>query len=363
MGIDNRTLTLSDWPARHDPTGTNVWTCPRYTDYNTWQDRGIRGYNFDQCSQFSGWRGCLWQYGQLSVVGTGSQKFMRLYNPWTQDQASGRYLDTRNRMILVKMWYENTAGELPGGGTYDPNTFVGNPVWRIMYTGAGAPTGLPPASGDYWTPWANVYFYASDDGQKFYIGNNTGAEVNIAMSLWLFENTNDGYADKRIMTQNLYQSPPASFFNARQDYAVNQLHASGSTLVPVNTFEGGAVYYGQWTYNNAAATRVDASRNWRERILESYWQEVGNVNQLPTGANYDPDNAGTAAWNLWSTEGGTAPAAPWGTVFRWDPRANVHVYAANAAGGGLAAGDFAVYNNTGGAIYGMLWTLQSENVA
>lgn len=367
MGIDNRTRSFGDWPTTQQDPAANTYNCPLYTDINDWQDTGTRGYNLDQCSQFSGWRGCLWQYGQRHTISNASSESMALINPWRQTAHPDRTLETTGRIVLVKMWTENNVDEMPNdaGGNYDPDTFSNAPVWNLMYTGDGATDTNPPV-GDFWTPWVGIYFHASTDGSVFYIRNQSGAEIDIAMSMWVFQHTTHGYSEKRIWTQNPHQVILASNLNDLQDYAVQQLELDQTTLVPINTYRGAAVYYGQFTYPTGASTLLDASRDWRERILLSYWQEVGAAAQLPGGVGYDPDIGPIKNWNLWSTEGGADPANPGaGGEIAWQPAGAINQWlaAARINGAGINQGELFMRNTTGGPTWGMLFTLQSEEVA
>lgn len=363
MGTDNRTVTVVDWPGSETPgTTPPQLNAPRYTDVNAWQDRGTLGVsNFNQCGTFSGWEGAVWQYGQRSTISTGSAKALVFVNPW--DYAS--VIDLRGRVMVTRCWTENNADELPDEVNYNPDTFLNAPVWNLWYTSGGSADGAPPP-GIFWTPWANIYLYSNDDGQSLKIYNNTGATIHFCMSTWIFEKSVGGDpGEKRIWTQNPYECVWADRINHLQDYSVQQGELDQTTLAPVNVFEGAALYYGQFTYGAAAATLVDDSRDWRERILLSYWKRMANLNQLPEGAAYDPDVAAASAWNLWSTEAGSDPVNPMIGLpeIAWNPAAgNLYLSAARIAGGGINPGELSVYNN-GAITYGMLFTMQSSAVA
>jgi hypothetical protein len=88
--------------------------------------------------------------------------------------------------------------------------------------------------------------------------------------------------------------------------------------------------------------------------------------QLPKGANYDPIAAVLEGSNIIYTSDGATPAVPPVPVDRpaWQAlgAVNFWLYAASAAGGGAVAGDLCITNNTGAAVYIMLWILQTQDV-
>jgi len=170
--------------------------------------------------------------------------------------------------------------------------------------------------------------------------------------------------ENRITAINLYAEIPASFFNDLQDNFCFAWQLDQSTLAPTATWEGLTLYYGQFTFATAGpVTVLDSSRDWRNRIMEARVVMVTAANELPTGVAYDPNlGGGSWAWNLWSTEGGVAPAAAPGAP-AWSPVANEYIYAANAAGLGAAAGDLCWSNNTGADTYGFLMLKVSPDVS
>jgi hypothetical protein len=372
---EKRTVSLNDWPAPHDPS-SNFFNCPRWTDVNAWQDRGTRGRLFSESAAWTDWRGAMWQYGQLASIAPSNTAFWFLRNPYYELKSddvhvygagTDKDLDTKDRIVLVHCWAENTAAELPKGASYDPDTFALTPTWHLWYTGDGATDTNPPV-GHYWTPWPNTYMFALDDGTCMCFRNETAGELDLCMTMWVFEKTTatEGYREKRVWNQNRYRTPRATHFNTLQDRYVQLDELNQSTLLPTNVIEGGSLHFGQFTYATGAnpLTAIDTVRDWRSRMMLSHWVRFGNAAELPGGAAYAPDTFATAARKLWYTQAGADPAIPFGgppADFCWTPEANLYLFAARLAVPPLAVGDLGVRNNTGGLTYGMILNLATPD--
>lgn len=176
-------------------------------------------------------------------------------------------------------------------------------------------------------------------------------------------------SENRWLTANPSQVVTAAFLNAIQDNMVMSWQMDGSTLAPTSTWYGATLYYGHDTYTGAGTkiTILDASRDWRDRILDVHWVTVGAANQLPRGAAYDANNPTSEDATVWSTEtGSTAAAPPLPAAYSWqNPSvAGLWLFVASAAAAPVAAGDLCVSNNTGaGDKFGMLWIVQSPDIS
>lgn len=153
-------------------------------------------------------------------------------------------------------------------------------------------------------------------------------------------------------------------WNDLQDYWTLGWEMGDSELAGAGTLSGERSCYGQFACPAATSTVMDNSVDWRGRMLEIEVVSVANANELPQQANYDPDlGAGTWDWNLMFTgDGATNAAVPVGT--RWNPPliANCYIYAANAAGVGIVAGDLVFRNNGGGNVFVMVRAQRTSDV-
>jgi hypothetical protein len=110
---------------------------------------------------------------------------------------------------------------------------------------------------------------------------------------------------------------------------------------------------------------LDSSVDWRGRLLDIQVVGVANANELPQQVNYDP-NLPAGTWDMnpsfYTADGATSVAVPVGT--RWNPPsiANVYIFAANTAAGGVAIGNLALSNQGGGAIYIMVKVMRTSDV-
>lgn len=186
MSDENRIVTIIPWPGPEDKTATPAeLVCPRYSDLNYWQDYGARCLALDGTMEpvnqgFELIEGCLKFYFQTGeIVNGAAAEIGNITNPHHYNDE----MDLAGRVIRCRCWTENTAAELPGGGSYDPDTFQNAPVSHVWYTGDGAADGNPPA-GDYWTPWANIYIYCGDlnDPTSLRCYNGSGASIFLVMA-------------------------------------------------------------------------------------------------------------------------------------------------------------------------------------
>ncbi len=365
---ENRTVTIANWPAPHEPWN-GLYNCPRYSDFNSWQDNGIRGLNFSGCAKFSGWKGSAWQFAQRGPVPTSGSTVFSLFNDQLTTRAyADRWLDTRYRIVLMKAWTVSSAAALIQGGSHDPNTHQNSPEYQLFWTGAGASIGNPP-TGVYWTPsgWSNIYIFAESGGNGFVVANYSGSSIYICMTGWVFE-SDDGTGngepeERRIYTQNLYQSPKADQMNRIQDRRIFAGEADGSTFYSSLTDIGASAYYGQWTYDGTSTpplTVLDSGRDWRKRMNLTFIQRVTSAAELPGGASYDPDTSLSKTWDIWYTDIGTdpsvsAPTAPTDVALT---DGNVYYAAARANLSPVSTGDFFARVSGGSDRFGMLLNIQ-----
>lgn len=162
--------------------------------------------------------------------------------------------------------------------------------------------------------------------------------------------------ENHVWTHSRNGAVTASRFQDLQDYWVIGWEMSNSELGPTYALSG--EFSGYQQFQPAAATTIplDTSRDWRGRILEVEIVQVTAANELPQQANYDPNLAGGSwDWNLMFTgDGASLAAVPVGT--RWNPpgMANCYFFAANAAGGGIVAGNLCFRNNGGAQVFFMI---------
>lgn len=183
MGSENRTVTIVAWGATQDASATPPEiNCPRYSDLNAWQDGGVRCMSCDgtmtpAAAGFEDVEGALRVYCQTTLLPTGAADNLVVTNPNNYNTQ----LDMRNRLVHCTVWTENTAAELPGGGLYDPDTFVNAPLEHLWFTQDGASDGTPP-TGDFWTPFGNIYIYAQAAAPyQLRCYNNSGATIYLVM--------------------------------------------------------------------------------------------------------------------------------------------------------------------------------------
>ena len=184
MGVENRTVTIVPWGATQDASATPPEiNCPRYSDVNDWQDLGCRAMSLDGTMTpvnvgFEDIEGCQKFYFQSVEIADGAgTEIGHVYNPHNYDTA----FDLHGRIIECTCWtIAGGAINLPKGANYDPDNSLNAPTSHLWYTGTGAADGAPP-TGDYWTPWANIYIYCGDSNSPTSLRcyNNTGA------SFWL----------------------------------------------------------------------------------------------------------------------------------------------------------------------------------
>lgn len=170
-------------------------------------------------------------------------------------------------------------------------------------------------------------------------------------------------SENRIWTQARNAAVTAVRINDLQDNYAFCWQISTSALSPTDDWYGTCERYGQNALPNpgpATATLLDASMDWRDRMLWIWWSEVG-VTDLPKLAGYQPSDF-TTYHNVMYTGNGFDPATAVGT--RWDPTAggNYRLGAADAAAGGIAIGDLCFYNG-GAATKAMLWIIASPVVS
>lgn len=153
-------------------------------------------------------------------------------------------------------------------------------------------------------------------------------------------------------------------WNELQDFWTFGWEMEDSELDRGAVMSGEHSCYGQFTCALGAHTLIDNSVDWRGRMLEIEIVGVANANELPQQINYDPDNvAGTWDWNLMFTgDGASLAAVPVGVYWNPPAIANVYVFASNAAGGGIVAGDLVIRNNGGAAVYVMVRAQRTSDV-
>lgn len=149
--------------------------------------------------------------------------------------------------------------------------------------------------------------------------------------------------------------------NSIQDHWVHGWEARNSGLSPTTDLLGATEYVGIFTCLNAASTLIDGQRDWRRRILEVDGVQVAAANQLPKGVNYDPLAFVANFWNIQYTGTGATLAIPPVGEF-WTFRPTLYLFASNAAGGGIVAGDLVITNNTGGTVYIYLMVNATQDV-
>jgi hypothetical protein len=140
----------------------------------------------DQTATFSNWKGALQVYCQFEVA-TLTHKELSITNPFETGIPTG--YDMRDRIIMISIWLENNANELPKQGSYDPNTAFLGPIQKLWHTGDGAPKGAAPASGVYWKVGAaSLWLYTwNNDATKFIASNGAGASYFVSMSMIIWQ--------------------------------------------------------------------------------------------------------------------------------------------------------------------------------
>jgi len=185
MSEENRSVTIVPWPGPEDGTATPPeLVCPRYTDFNYWQDTGVRAMSLDGTMTppgvgFEDIEGCLKFYTQTTCPDGAATELGTFVSPRRYATA----LDLHNRIVVMESWYVAGAPNLlPKGINYDPDNFGGAPLEHIWHTGTGGSDAAPPV-GDYWIPWVNVYFYVGDANNPTSLRcyNNTGNAINVVI--------------------------------------------------------------------------------------------------------------------------------------------------------------------------------------
>lgn len=200
-------------------------------------------------------------------------------------------------------------------------------------------------------------------GTSGVFGKNAAAFFNSATTPYTIPPTKTEAGDygggpSRLREFASYTKLRAGDINAIQDSLLVRPARGSGVLYPYNGTGGGqqtVVFAAELP--NAAATTVDTSMNWRQRLV--YAAACVSAADIRPGKSSDTIVGTTAGGRpadlVWMGPGDAAPGFPGG--YDWQLASNVHLYADSGSG------SLKIWNNTGATAYVVMWLSASETLS